>query len=119
ARWTLAFDQVWQWLRGLYYSAGPSADAWDALRAIHRPRAATAHSAADLERVIDDIVTDQPLVRAPVTSTGAIVVSGHRLASEAGRRVLEEGGNAVDAAIAVSFALGVVEPDASGIGGDG
>lgn len=118
-RWTLAFDRVWQWLRGLYYSGGPAADAWDALRAIHRPRAAAAQSATDLERVIDDLVADQPLVRAPVSSTGAIVVSGHRLASEAGRHVLEQGGNVVDAAIAVSFALGVVEPDASGIGGDG
>lgn len=119
SRWLLAFDRTWQLLRTLYYSAGPSAEAWDALRATYRPRAAAARTAHDLERVVDQLVARQPLVRAPVVSTRALVVSGHRLASEAGQRVLEQGGNVVDAAIAVSFALGVVEPDASGIGGDG
>ncbi|MEZ5286371.1 MAG: gamma-glutamyltransferase [Vicinamibacterales bacterium] len=48
-----------------------------------------------------------------------MVVSGHPLASEAGRQAFEKGGNVVDAMIAVSFALGVLEPEASGVGGDG
>ena len=65
------------------------------------------------------MVAEQPLIKPVVTSNGAVVVSGHPLASEAGRLAFEKGGNVVDAMIAVSFALGVVEPEASGIGGDG
>lgn len=47
------------------------------------------------------------------------VVAGHPIAVDVGMQVLEAGGNAADAAIAVSYALGVVEPFASGIGGGG
>ncbi|MEZ5818395.1 MAG: gamma-glutamyltransferase [Hyphomicrobiaceae bacterium] len=59
-------------------------------------------------------------VSKPATrSQGGIVVTQHRAASEVGARVLKEGGNAVDAAVAAAFAVGVLEPWMSGIGGVG
>lgn len=53
------------------------------------------------------------------TGQNAVVSSGKYEASKIGRTIIENGGNAVDAAVAVAFTLGLVEPNATGLGGGG
>jgi len=53
-----------------------------------------------------------------IMCTRGVVAAGHYLAAEAGLHILRSGGNAMDAAAATGFALGVLEPHQNGIGGE-
>jgi len=62
---------------------------------------------------------EYPAIHSPTVGTRGMVVSQSARASEVGAKVLREGGNAVDAAIATAFALAVTLPRAGNLGGDG
>ncbi len=64
---------------------------------------------------------DKQMIRTGRNDTGekGVVSTSKYEASKIGRQVMEEGGNAVDAAVAAAFTLGLVEPNSSGLGGGG
>jgi gamma-glutamyltranspeptidase/glutathione hydrolase len=69
---------------------------------------------------LNDNFSDSQLVRKRVVATrGGVVAAQHKRAAQVGAAILEAGGDAIDAAVATSFALGVVEPWMSGVAAGG
>src|ERR1700716_2047653 len=70
-------------------------------------------------RMSDQFSNPQQIRKPAVVSKGGIVAAQSRKAAEVGAAVLAAGGDCVDAVIATTFALGVLEPWMSGVGGGG
>ena len=87
---------------------------------MHRALAATTLTLLLLAVTVGDaLALEGSQYRNAVRSGGGVVASESPAAAEAGLDVLDEGGNAMDAAVATTFALGVARPQSCGIGGGG
>jgi gamma-glutamyltranspeptidase/glutathione hydrolase len=92
---------------------GPAACNFSAMRSLRAP----ALLVLTLLVLARPLMAGVPVIVTPVTARHGMVVAGHPQATQAGVAVLQAGGSAIDAAVAVSLSLGVAEPYGSGLGG--
>jgi len=83
------------------------------------PTAATPEPAVAITAVRGDRAGGwAPQARSEVVARNGVVATSQSVAAQAGLRILQDGGNAADAAVATAAMLGLVEPESAGIGGD-
>ena len=82
--------------------------------------AVSAHADKGVETMSVTLQADtQSLTATSTPFRGGVVTAANPYGAEAGAKILEQGGNAIDAAVAITYALNVVEPQSAGVGGGG
>ncbi len=92
---------------------------WERYARAHQRPIVAATTSREYDARMAELFWNRPSARAPVSGRQYLIAAARDLAARSGERMLERGGNAVDAAVATGFTMGVVDPDGSGIGGEG